>query len=213
MNRRLFIAACTTTALPILSGCVTSNLMEEAKKKDYRYYTETVDRVLITEDRKALVFIGSEYHYVFTETEGIGKILDSPLHAKLVGSIQQASVSADGKTTVYVDLSLANLTVEEVSQARQFGFEQLTSGRAPRRSIKLSGTRYKPHEHIPPASSTALNQAHLVKVEETLPSGGKAALYLLSPITVGVDGVLILLTIPLLPVLVPMIATARPCCW
>ncbi|WP_233874760.1 hypothetical protein [Paraburkholderia adhaesiva] len=200
MNRRIFICASSAIAIGSISGCLTHGLYENIDRPEYRTYTETVSQILISADGKNLVFIGEDYHYIFDAPEHFAQLLDSPLHKDLTATFNSFSVSTNGAVTGFVRLELDNIGEKDAIIASQYDFR--TAGKKMWRNLNLSGKRYQAGSFQGAGDQKHLNTPYIVNVKEELPRGGKRALVLLTPVTVAADGVLMILSLPLLPVLI-----------
>lgn len=204
IHRRTFLS------LPIIallgtSGCATKALMEQANKSEYRQYEETVSQVLVTADGKKLAVLSSTYHYIFDAPEGFAELLDSRIHQKLSAKFGLFQVNASGDVEGLLTLVLSNPSDDERIASSAFGFTG--SSTTIRRAIQMRGKRYSAGDFSMPASLKSLNQSYNVQVREELPKGGRQALVLMTPLTMAVDGVLVLFAIPLVPVIFIMLST------
>lgn len=182
---------------------VTEALYSKAKEKEYRYYSETVSQILATEDGKKIVVIGQGYHYILDAPPRLIALLDSPLHSKVEARMDGFDVNPDSDLKGDITLFLKDsATEDDVRLAQAFEFSK--RGKAMYLPVKLSGKRYSAENFSMPASQArALNRPYEVRIREELPAGGKAALVLLTPLTVAADGALILFSIPLAPFVLP----------
>ncbi|WP_296225550.1 hypothetical protein [Ralstonia sp. UBA689] len=210
MKRRVFLAA---TVLPLLAlnACapVTKSLYSEISQKEYKSYTENVSQILVASNGSKIVVLGSEYHYIIDTPPRLVEVLDSPLHPKVQAKMGQFNVTPESDMTGNFTLLLpASANDEDQRLAQSFGFAKESSGRMTQ-SFKLSGKRYSAKGFVmPSALAKKFNQSYSVNIREELPTGGKAALVLLTPLTVAADGVLTLLAIPLVPLGIAGAATA-----
>jgi outer membrane lipoprotein-sorting protein len=208
MNRRKFVLAAVAAPL-ILSACatVTDSLNESIKENDYRTYKETVSSVLISADGKKLVFLGPEYHYIFDAPEHFAALMDSPLHAKMRAQFNQFDAGEDGSVTGNITIYLDAVLADEMDAATQLGFSKTYSGTQTSRRIELNGKRYSAKGFdASKVDQKLLRNSYEVSVREKNPFNAAKALYVLTPITVAADGVMTLLTVPLLPFLIIALA-------
>ena len=102
----------------------------------------------------------------------------------------------------------ADASSEDQRLAQSYGFSKNASGPMTQ-SFLLSGKRYSAKGFtMPSALAKKFNQTYSVQIREEVPTGGKAALVLLTPLTVAADGVLTLLSIPLVPLGIAGMAAA-----
>ncbi|CAG9183812.1 hypothetical protein LMG23992_05091 [Cupriavidus laharis] len=203
-HRRTFLAL-SAVALLSTSGCATQALMKEANKQEYREYQETISQVLLTADGKKLVILGPTYHYIFDTPDGFAALLDSPLHPRLAATFSLFRVNVDADVEGRFGLVLNNPSDDERQAASDLGFKGPQTG--VKRYFDLRGKRYAAGNFSMPASAKTLNQSYRIDVREALPKGGRQALVLMTPVTMAVDGVLVILSIPLMPIVFTMIAT------
>lgn len=207
MNRRLFLCA---SALPLvsLSGCATKALYSKISKEEYKNYKEPVSQILVSSDGKKIVVLGETYHYVFDTPPRLIEVLDSPLHPKLSAVMQQFDVTpnADIKGSFFL-MTPKDADTEDLQLAQSYGFEQRAGERASLR-FELHGKRYNAKGFVMPAAGQVkqFNQPYSVSVREELPIGGKAALALLTPVTIAADGAIVLLGVGATIVLLPFAA-------
>lgn len=201
MKRTLIIAA---TVLPMFafSACapVTKSLYSEITQKEYKNYTESVNQILVTSNGRQIVVLGADQHYIIDTPPGLVQVLDSPLHPKVQAQMDRFNVTPTSDMTGSFTLILpAGASSEDQQRAQAFGFSKNPDGRMTQ-SFLLSGKRYSAKGFtMPSALAKKFNQTYSVQIREELLSAGKAALVLLTPLTVAADGVLTLLAIPLVP--------------
>jgi hypothetical protein len=190
-----------------VSGCITSDLQDSIRKGDYRAYTESIDSVLISADGKTLVFLGQKYHYIFDAPDTFSALLDSPLHERMRAQVGLFSVDEAGVVRGGFDIELKDVSPgEETRQAIELGFHSKTMARR----ISLKGRRYSADGFdLSKVNQRMLLKTYQVSVREKNPLNGKKALYVLTPITVALDGTLMILSIPLLPIAYLMLRNAR----
>lgn len=202
MNRRLFLCA---SALPMLGlgGCATEALYSKISKTEYRNYEEPVSQILVSSDGKNIVVLGATYHYIFDTPPKLIEVLDSPLHPKLSAAMHQFDVKPNGDIKGSFYLLMPNdATDDDMHFAQSLGFES-RKREAASLPFGLVGKRYSAKGFTMPAAGQVkqFNRPYNVSIREELPIGGKAALALLTPVTVAADGVVVLLGIALVPFL------------
>ncbi len=204
MNRRRFLAAGAATIPALLTGCATPALYSQINEPEYRQYKETVNQVLISQDGKTIVILGAEHHYIMNAPENLVASIQSGFHAKLQASFRTFTVNLEGNIHGELTMQLdASATGHEREQAKAMKFDAYgvrDSSVALQRTFVLRGKRYAAGKFALPPQATPLNQSYTIAVDEQQPVGGKAALAVLTPITVAADGALVLLAIPLIPV-------------
>ena len=207
-NRRQVLSASgAMAASTLLSACVT-----EALFKDYKY-DEVVSSVLISTDKKSLVFIGKDYHYIFDAPEVLVKTLEAPFHQSVTGLLRNFHAKSSGEITGDFTLVLGIKVPEEAKQsALAMGYRK--SGLGPEGygcilSGNLVGKRFLAN-NVQIGTLQQLNSTYTVQVSAEQSKGEKAAKLLATPITVAIDGVLILGSIPLIAIGVGVFSATCP---
>ncbi|WP_156811389.1 hypothetical protein [Cupriavidus sp. USMAHM13] len=209
MDRRAFLVAGGLAPL-VLGGCVTSSLYQEIERPEYESYRETISQILVSRDGKAIVILGDKYHYIFDADSDLLAAISSDLHPRLKARFGRFDVDTEGKIRGSLYLGLDDAVSDEArSQAAALGFKAGGQGDKPSltRAYHLSGTRYSAAKFELPGEAKQLNQAYEVHVSAAKSIGAKKALVLLTPVTVAADGVLSLLSIPLIPVVIGLLGS------
>lgn len=209
MNRRLFLCA---SALPLLGlgGCATEALYKKISEKEYRDYKEPVSQILVSGDGKKIVVLGETYHYIFDTPPKLIEILDSPLHPKLSAVMHQFDAKPDGSIEGSFILWMPKDATDTDEQlAQSYGFRK-RKGEGASMTFALGGKRYSAKGFTVPATGQIkqFNMPYSVSIREELPTGGKAALTLLTPVTVAADGALVILGVAGAIALIPFAAIA-----
>ncbi|MDY7507716.1 hypothetical protein [Ralstonia wenshanensis] len=208
--KRMTILAATVLPLLVLNACapVTKSLYSEISQKEYKDYTENVSQILVASNGSKVVVLGSEYHYIIDTPPGLVAVLDSPLHPKVRAQMDQFKVTPTADMTGSFTLVLpGNAGSEDQQRAQSLGFSKGADGHMTQ-TFLLSGKRYSAKGFtLPSALAKKFNQTYSVQIREELPTGGKAALVLLTPLAIAADGVLSLLAVPLVPLGLAGLAT------
>lgn len=201
----LFLIAFAVGSIAPTSGCATKSLYSNiGETPDYIHYAEKVDQILISADGKKVVFIGPEYHYIFDAPEHMAALLDSPLHKGLAARFSTFSVSSGGAVDGLINLTLEKPDEGGLELARGYGFDDTSDAGTFRDIVILTGKRYRAGTFNGASANKPLNTSYVVQVREKAPMNAKKALALLTPVTIAADGVLTILSVPLLPVVLPM---------
>jgi len=205
LRRRHLMLALPAACALLATGCA------EAPLRAAHHYTETVASLLISNDYKSIVIIGDRYHYIFAAPPHLVDALSSPLHAQLSGSFSTFHVEKNGHISGQFDLNLnAASTPELREQAAQLGFVADAGGTLTLHG-DLSGKRYPQGTLKAGRHSQPLNQSYVIDISVDESRGDAVADDLLSPITAGSDGVLLLYYAALAPILIPIaILTKAP---
>ncbi|GAA0753052.1 hypothetical protein LRH25_26405 [Ideonella azotifigens] len=221
-RRRLTLgaAACLGTGLSALAGCAGDPPKPAATPApppdsgtSVVRYTETISSLLISQDRKNIVVIGSGYHYIFDAPPGLLALLASPLHARSKGNLSSFRVDAKGKIRGHYTLQIDNLiTPSEQDAARSMGFIRGADPANPEAHVlrgELVGQRYLQSTLVSARATEKLNQRYVIEVTAEQSTGDRVAGALSTPVTVATDGVLLLYTIVLSPIVVPLVVLTR----
>ncbi|HSI48865.1 MAG TPA: hypothetical protein VLA61_11380 [Ideonella sp.] len=176
-------------------------------------YTETISSLLISQDRRNIVVIGSGYHYIFDAPPGLQALLASPLHARSKGNLSSFRVDAKGKIRGHYTLQIDNLiTPAEQDAARNMGFIRGVDPANPEAHVlrgELVGQRYLQSTLVSARATAKLNQRYVIEVTAEQSTGDRVAGTLSTPVTVATDGVLLLYTVVLSPIVVPLVVLTR----
>jgi hypothetical protein len=155
--------ACAAGLLLGLSGC--GNPPRPHWKE---HYVEKVDEVLITEDRRQVVFLGTAFHYVFDAdpvlAEVLGRSVQRELKARFGSFVVEHDRSITGSVRLWLD---ERAHPDDVREVVGLGFSiPATRVAVPRESAvhqaKLSGRRYDAKGFVHKASLTELNRSYRV---------------------------------------------------
>jgi hypothetical protein len=194
-ERRSIAIGAMAAASTLLTGCLTNALLREHR------YGESVSSILISADKKYLVFVGTKYHYIFDAPAILVKTIGSRLHASIHGSLGLFTVDEVGTTTgEYTLMLLSTASEQDRLTASELGFRQRrpTLDRSPYEySGRLFGRRYAANG-LQPGKEQRLNRTYTVYVSAEQSRIERSAKLLLTPLTLTVDGVLAIATVPLL---------------
>ncbi|MDC8783918.1 hypothetical protein [Roseateles koreensis] len=219
-RRRLLIATSAKLSLLGLAGSGMAALTagcagapDSATKQPPRQqiYTEKVSSLLLSRDNKNFVFIGRDHHYILDAPPQLVASLASPLHPKIKGFISSLHVDEQAQVTGRYRLTLeGELTMAERDAATALGFVPDTEHV---QSLVLAGDivgkRYMRGTLREGRQLEPLNQVYSVEITADQSRADAAAEKMLTPLTVGTDGVLLLYYIVLAPVLVPLAIVTR----
>jgi hypothetical protein len=196
MNKRIIIRPpkflIILSMVAFLLGCmdITQRLFENHE------YVENVSSVLISQDKKTLVFIGKDYHYIFPASDIIVKTFESEFHKSVEAKIEGIYVDSSGKTTGTIDLFVSQLKPESdrlssigagyikhsISNSDKFYSDF---------SVKLEGQRFSADKKTA-LPNQSLNKTYKIHVTAEQSAGEKAIKSLLTPITVTAEGVFVI---------------------
>lgn len=199
MNRRNFLLS---TAALALSGCTTASLLKESTEDTVDYQREKVSGFFASVDGKKLVVLGTDYHYVMDQIGDLPQVLQSPLKPRLNAEFSYFDLDHDNHVFGQVTLQLkGKVSDAERQQLQMEGFEcKGFQEEVWTKVYKVRGTRYLAKGFELPASVSKFNHDYEIIVRESHSPGVKRAMVLLTPVTLAMDGVLVLGGIVLAPV-------------
>ncbi|MFI3218923.1 MAG: hypothetical protein QX189_07360 [Methylococcales bacterium] len=213
--RRLFILSGAVGITALLTGCEVGRVTKSLFKDVSHSYAEAVSSVLISEDRKTIVFIGKNYHYIFDAPSILVKTLTANFHKNVSALHGGFHVDNEGIVKGGLTLSL-NIKAPEQDKlsALEMGYTKRivpNVGYFCEYEVNLTGVRYKSNGIEPTLVSQKLNKTYVFNVIAEQSSGEKAAKASLTPITVAIDGVLLIAKIPLMIPLIPLMLIFSNC--
>ncbi|MDO8789894.1 MAG: hypothetical protein Q7J42_17600 [Sulfuritalea sp.] len=202
LRRQLFGLAIGSVAISLIaSGCATS-------PPPNRTYNENMSAIMLSADKKKIVFFGKEHHYVFDMPVRLIEILDSQLRPKLEATFYWFRVLPDRTVTGEIMLSVStpdgafNESNREVLRVLAPHTRHTINQAAivvRSEGISIRGHRYANQSGIEPAESQKLNRTYQVTLTEW-PTTQELAEYNSSPVKKMSDGVMSVLYIPLTPI-------------
>lgn len=198
------IAVFLSSAL-LLSGCITGKLHDQPTKR----YSDTFSSVLISADEKTLVVITPQYHYIFPAPSQLVGVLKSPVHKAITAKMDSFVLSSGNRIAGNIELCLPIASDGvAIEAAKKIGFKAAGEHSGYCSSARLKGKRYSAGE-LAVNDTYKLNQTYsvYVKVEPgVLETGTKLAL---TPVTLALDGTLIIAGSPLLLAYIVLLLNAE----
>lgn len=194
-HRRQFIGTAVVAPL-IFAGC-------SAIAPKSRYYNETIASVMVSGDKKKLVFFGANHHYVMDLPARLLTILESPYRSRLRAKFEALSAYQGGKVGVVIRLAID--TPEGAGAENNREIVALLSPDGPVQKdatvvwsslIGFDGLRYRNSQEIKLHQSQSLNHVYEVLVEE-YPSEDEWDAYNKSPVMALKKGVFTIAFLPL----------------
>jgi len=177
----------------LLAGCFST----PKTFKDIEY-SEIVSSILISQDKKKLVVIGKQYHYIFDAPKVIIDTLKSSFHQSITAKFHPFHVDSDGFTTgVFEFISSKKVTGQQLNEMLKLGYKPYSEKSYNKGYIvigELKGIRYMSGNIIIPNKLQNLNNKYKIKVLE---QHEKATNALISPITVTPSAVMLIGVMPL----------------
>jgi hypothetical protein len=167
-------------------------------------YEEEFSNFYVTPDNKKLAIIGTKYHYVFSVDEKLQKII-SWKHNNILtlNPISGGIVDKNNHVTTFYEfrVSLKDVSTEDAIWLKANNFtlkgdiEQYFYF-----SGDLSGTRYMAKNSPKNMAANSFENSKKLHISEDFSDTGRLARNIASPITILVDGTIILGSIPLLAI-------------
>lgn len=201
MNRqRRHLLITSLGALAALNtGCVTSRLYQDHQ------YAEKISSVLVSGDAKKIAILGKDFHYIFDAPANLVQLLKSPLQKKVVAQLSGFYVNTNHTITGRLDMVIGKKSSEDDKQeAVTMGFKPRPDGELSLQ-LSLQGTRYSATEFPNYADTHKLNKEYFVSIVARPSSLEKALKAPLTPITIALDGALILSAVILSPLLIHIV--------
>lgn len=198
MDRRRLLRLTSLLPLTTLSACITSRMHED------KAYFENLRGVLISADKKTLVVVGDQHHYIFDAPAALVAALDPALHPSIeAASFQSFSVDANNKISGNLALrTRRDATPAQRDLAAAAGF-QVKEGQM-LLELRMRGERFAVRSGDP-LPFQKLNREYRVQVIEETGAAKKVLKAAATPVTVAADGALILGAIVLSPILLPLV--------
>ncbi|MDF2447238.1 MAG: hypothetical protein K0S46_2474 [Moraxellaceae bacterium] len=202
ISRRAFFLIGMQSALFAASGCASfkedgPTLLTPMLYRHKPEYWEHFSSVMITEDRKKIVVFTKDFHYIVDCPAKISSILHSSFKEYYWAKFTEFHVSSLGsvKGTVWFGL-LHDAPPEAIEEAVKLGLiKKGDDGAFTEVELALEGTRYKANGISAPTPAQdvkALNRTYAIRISADRSAKELARNTLLTPITVAVDGSLVL---------------------
>lgn len=204
MRRRHMVGLAAGLPLTGLSGCITRQMHED------RRYSEQLQGVLVSADRRTLVVVGAQYHYVFSAPAQVVAALDPQLQPGIAAAgFQGFRVSADNRIQGLLVLQTRrDASAAQLQAARLAGFED-RGGQLVAQAL-MYGDRYEARSGAP-LPLQRLNRDYFVHITEQASAATQLLKAAVTPVTVAADGVLVIGALVLSPLLLPLLL-AGLCC-
>ncbi len=178
------------------SSCVTRLVWNTS-------YNDTFRQFLISQDGSMVIFLGSKYHYIFSDNTGIlESILSWPGRRNLFINSKESRVDLDHNNVVtgqiVVESFFNRMPHEDYEYLRALGFRAKNKFSPLKIKLVMKGKRYLPRADLG-YDLPELQRSYVISIHyqgDALENIGKMAL---TPITLATDSVLMLGSIILLP--------------
>lgn len=191
MTKKILFNSFLFLSLLLQQSCLTKAIWGD------KHYNERIEKFLIGEDGRYVVFVGSEYHYVFTDNSGLLKTIIS-LKQKDVLTIntQKTHLKLESNNDIKGYLVLHGpfeiLPPEDVVVLESWGFRADKNDDVSIK-IKLTGRRYAARYLGNLQGSSVMDTRYTIPIyynDSGFVKGiGKAAI---TPVAVGLDAVLLI---------------------
>jgi hypothetical protein len=199
LKRRQFLGgALLAASTPILlGGC--------ASAPETRYYDETVSSIMVSTDKKHIVFFGTRYHYIFDMPARLPALLESPFRDKMKANFTGFQVYSKRTMTgdLSIEIDMSGEGPEAVAAIRKLIPDKnndLPAYVARTDRIKMRGKRYDSKSDLQPGQAQKLNRPYTVRLTE-YPSDKETRAYEESPVRKMTDGALLIMFVPLIPLM------------
>lgn len=200
-HRRRFLLVGLSASASLASGCVTKELLEIGPAN----YSEEISAFLMTSEGDKLVVLGKSYHYIFSAPPELKALLSSSLRQLVRAEFSAFQVDSDATIRGRLELIAETLGADDRAKALTLGFRSQNSGDRLVLQRVLTGTRYSADGFDRRAIATRFNRTYRVQVTEPgRPGIDYIPKLLLTPLSIGLDGVVILATAILMPLALPM---------
>ena len=174
------------------SSCVLTSYMWNRK------YTDTVRNFLVGGDGVSVVFLGQKYDYVlFDKSNVLKRILAWKGRSILFINVIKTDLKVDEKNNLYgevvIEAFFSKLVKRDWVFLQSLGFtrDQESSASALSLRMKVNGVRYLPNPN-PGWNLPALNNSYVLSIGITPGKTKSIGMVALTPITMTVDGVILL---------------------
>ena len=186
MNRRIIITIIIASLL--FSSCATHALWRDAG------YKESLKDFYLSIDGKTLIIIGTQYHYIFPVRRNLNEILLSKKRIYIKPQFYTFSLNNDnsieGKYVLHYD-TLGSKNHHQWLIEHDF-VQQPFETHKYRRTELLKGQRYLASNLLP---NNRFRSEYTIEIEDSDYKHDGISRILLSPLTVAVDGTLLLGTV------------------
>lgn len=183
-------------AFLLLASCGLTKSMWDKK------YDETFRQFLVSKDGQYVVFLGKNYHYIFTDnSSAIKELLLWPNRNCLFINVEKTFLKLDLKNNVtghvVIESFFNRLPHDDYEFLRSLGFRS-ENGKALSMKINLVGKRYLPRDdlgkHLP-----ELDRTYILPIRYSSTFWGNIGKVALTPITVAADATILIGEIVLHP--------------
>lgn len=176
------------------TSCLTQKLWSNS-------YDEPVQKFLVSRDGRYIVFLGANYHYMFTDKTGAMKeLLGWPGRNLLFIDTESTNLKVDSRNNISgyasIESFFSNLRGDQRVFLKSLGFRNKNNSLALK--LELKGKRYLPRQDLG-RFLPALSRKYVFDIQYTPKASKAVAIAALTPITIVADSVLLFGKIVLLP--------------
>ena len=168
------------------------------------FYEERINKFLISQDGRNIVFLSKNYHYILDDdTDLVKRLLFSPQRSLFLIQAEESKIILSKNNNIEAQISIISairgILIPEVERDfLNLGFKYSDLNEM-RLKIKLKGRRYKASQDFIYNQLGSLNNAYLIKVYEPISFFGKVERAAVTPITLMLDTTILIGKIALFP--------------
>ncbi|MBU6139967.1 MAG: hypothetical protein KGP29_00215 [Proteobacteria bacterium] len=187
-----------TLLLVTISSCALTSAMWNKK------YNDTIRNFFVSADGKYIAFLGQNFHYVLSDDSNILKlILSWNGRSAIFINTEKTELRLDRNNNISGDVVIEcfeskTLLKEDRVLLTSLGFRRNNYNGELTLRLKISGKRYLPRSDVVYGVSS-LRRFYVISIKQGRGVGASIAMTALTPITVTVDGVILLGKIILMP--------------
>lgn len=200
INHKMKKTFCIFLSLLLLASCTLTKAMWRSG------YEDRIQSFMLSNDGSYIVFIGGKYHYIMNDGHGfLRDILSWNMRAMLMVNTSKTVIKVDEKNhlvgEVVIETVNNNFTRERWAFLQAIGFRYDEKNNIFVIKISVTGKRYLPRfdQDLPAENLPALTVPYQFFISEKMTPFKKACAAALTPITVTIDGVLMIGKVVLMP--------------
>lgn len=191
-----FLQAASLLIILFLTSCTVTKALW------HRTYDETFKEFLVSRDGKLIVFLGKNYHYIFSDDSGLIKELLYWHRRDLVFiNAEKTDLRLDNNNNVTGYVFIESFDMDMPRQEHIFleslGFREMPEGSLVLK-LKVAGKRYLPRNDLG-QSPASFDRTYVIHIDYPTGFFGGMAKVALTPITVAADATIFIGKVLLVP--------------